>query len=104
RLRSEERAPVERCQAEPADRLAVVARGIALVVLPAVAPAAGGEAHHHPLPDDLGNDRRARDRVHLGVAVDDVGVWPDLGLEPDDPVSVDYDVLVTAEPADGSAD
>ena len=61
-----------------ADRHPVVERGIALVVLPAVARVARGEAGHHPVADDLGDDRGARDRVDLGVAVDDVRVRPDV--------------------------
>ena len=51
--------------------VAVLERRVALVVLPAVARVARGEARHHPVADDLGHDRRAGDRVDLGVAVDD---------------------------------
>ena len=39
----------------------------------------------------------AGDGVDPGVAVDDVRVRPDVGLEPGDPVAVDDDVLVAAE-------
>ena len=59
----------------------MVARRVALVVLPAVAGIAGREAGHHPVADDLGHDRGARDRVTVGVAVDDRRVRPDLVLE-----------------------
>ena len=67
----------------PSSRIAapVLARGIALVVLPAVARVAGREPGHHPVADDLGHDRRTRDRVDLRVAVDDVRVRPDVRLE-----------------------
>ena len=78
-------------------------RGVALVVLPAVARVAGRELRHHPVADDLGDDRRAGDRVDLGVAVDDVRVRPDVRLEPGDPVAVDEHVLVAADPGDRAA-
>ena len=67
---------------ELADRGAVLARGVALVVLPAVARVARRELGHHPVADDLGHDRRARDRVDLGVAVDDVVYGPTCASKP----------------------
>ena len=70
-LERQERAPVERREAQAPDRLPVLERGVALVVLPAVAGVAGRQPLHHPVADDLGHDRRAGDRVDLGVAVDD---------------------------------
>ncbi len=102
-LEGQERAPVERGQAQRADRVAVVARRVALVVLPAVARIAEREPFHHPVADHLRDDRRTGDRVDLGVAVDDVRVRADLRLEPGDPVAVDQDVLVAADPGDRPA-
>ena len=69
-------------------------------MLPAVPRIARGQAGHHPVAHDLGDDRGARDRVHLRVAIDDVRVGPDQVLEPDDPVPIDHDVLVATEPGD----
>ena len=78
-------------------------RRVALVALPAVARVAGRQALHHPVADDLGHDRRAGDRVDLGVPVDDRRVRSDCRLEPGDPVAVDEDVLVLADAGDGAS-
>src|SRR3954451_7764412 len=100
-LKRKERSSVERGEAEGADGLAMVPRRIALVVLPAVPGITRGKESHHPVADDLGNDRRAGDRIDPRVAVDDVGVWPDSSLEAGDPVAVDEDVLVPTDLPDG---
>ena len=81
----------------------MVAGGVPLVVLPAVARVAHRQESHHPVADDLGDDRRAGDRVDLGIAVDDVRVRADLGLEAHDPVAIDDHVIVAAEARDRPA-
>ncbi len=91
---------MERREAHPADGLAVIAGGVPLVVLPAVARVARGEPGHHPVANDLRHDRRAGDRVDLRIAVDDLRVRPDLGLEAGDPIAIDQHVLVTTEAGD----
>src|SRR5262245_61874195 len=102
-LQGEERAPVERGEPQPADRVTVIASGIALVVFPAVARIPHRKEGHHPVAYNLGNDRRAGDRVAPGIAVDDRRVRSDRGLETLDPVAVDQDVVVAAEAGDGAA-
>ena len=85
---------MERRQPELADRHPVLQGRVALVVLPAVPRVASRQQLHHPVADDLGDDRGAGDRVDLGITVDDVRVRPDVCLEPGDPVAVDEDVVV----------
>ena len=85
------------------DGVAMLARGVAGVAVPAVHRVADGEVVHHPVADGLGDDRGAGDRVDPRVAVDDRRVRPDLRLEVGDPQPVDEHVVVTAEPGDRAA-
>src|ERR671931_1606303 len=94
---------MERRESEPPDRVAMVASCVALVVLPAVPRIARGEPGHHPVADDLGDDRGAGHGVNARVAVDHVRVLPDLLLETYDPVTVDDDVLMAAQTRDRAA-
>src|SRR3954447_15712502 len=96
-------APVVGCQAMGADGRSVLARRVAAVAVPPVLRVAHGEPSHHPVPDGLRDHRRARDRVHPGVAVDDRRVRADLLLELRDSQAVDEDVVVAAEPRDRPA-
>ena len=69
-----------RGDAQTADRLAVIARGIAHVLLPAVALVALGQLVHEPVTRHLRHDRGAGDSVRQRIAVDDRGVWPNIDL------------------------
>ena len=77
--------------------------GVPLVAFPAIARITSCQERHHPVPHDLGDDRRTGDRIDLRVAGDDARVRPDLRLEARDPVAVDQDVLVATDACDRPA-
>src|SRR5206468_10551506 len=66
-----EASAMERGQPKLDDRPAVIGRGIAAVMVPAVAGIIARIVGHHPVASDLGDDRGGGDRAAFGVAVDD---------------------------------
>src|SRR4051794_3150425 len=65
-----ERSAVDVGIAEPRHRIEVVAGGVALVAIEAVARIPPVQIEHHPIARDLGDDRGRRNRRAPAVAVD----------------------------------
>src|SRR5688500_237595 len=88
---------VDRRHAQLAQRLAVIDRRVAAVVLPAVARVLRREALHEPVARDLRDDRRGRDRERLYVALDDLGVAAGREGRVEDALAVDEHPVVLTD-------